>query len=290
MATTPKRKRKSDPSKQAKKAKQIKKSIAELQKPKAKKHRARVANTDFIPLEARGLTLKQRLFCEEYLVDLNATQAAIRAGYSKATAHTTGSMQTANPKCMRYISHLKIERAKRLEVSQDRIVEELARIAYHDKRTFYDANNEALPLSQITDEQQTAIRDIQFKNVIEEVPAEQIDGTIKMEKRAKRIVSKYMLHNRVEALKMLGHHLGLSLDKPAERPPEQKNQELVNFETLLRKVDASNLELIMQVFQAASNKADAQRPKTIEQELMEEDRDNAIPSDHWSGKTTETMQ
>ena len=76
------------------------------------------------------LTPKQGRFVEEYLVDLNATQAAIRAGYSTKTAKAIGHENLARPNLAQAIQDAMTERSKRTEVSQDRVVKELARIAF----------------------------------------------------------------------------------------------------------------------------------------------------------------
>lgn len=63
-----------------------------------------------------GLTDKQELFCQEYLIDLNATQAAIRAGYSTKTAQQTGSENLSKPVIQERISELKSDRCERIAV------------------------------------------------------------------------------------------------------------------------------------------------------------------------------
>jgi phage terminase small subunit len=57
------------------------------------------------------LTSRQQAFCEEYLIDLNALQAAIRAGYSEKTAKQIGSENLSKPDVAKYIAELKAERS-----------------------------------------------------------------------------------------------------------------------------------------------------------------------------------
>jgi phage terminase small subunit len=76
------------------------------------------------------LTQKQKRFCEQYLVDNNATQAAKRAGYSKKTASSIGSENRKKPKIQRYISQLKKARNLRTQVTADRVLQELAKIGF----------------------------------------------------------------------------------------------------------------------------------------------------------------
>lgn len=76
------------------------------------------------------LTDKQQRFVDEYLIDLNATQAAIRAGYSAKTADQQGSRMLANVKVQQAIAERMAERSKRTGVNQDRVVLELAKVAF----------------------------------------------------------------------------------------------------------------------------------------------------------------
>ena len=76
------------------------------------------------------LTDKQRRFCDEYLVDLNATQAAIRAGYSPDSAQQIGSENLSKPVIKNVIAKAMAERSRRTGVSQDRVLNELAKMAF----------------------------------------------------------------------------------------------------------------------------------------------------------------
>ena len=76
------------------------------------------------------LTAKQERFCTEYIIDLNATQAAIRAGYSVKTANRIASENLSKPDIQRKIQELQQERAERTEITQDRVLKELAGIGF----------------------------------------------------------------------------------------------------------------------------------------------------------------
>lgn len=78
------------------------------------------------------LTAKQRAFCREYLIDLNATQAAIRAGYSEASAYSIGQENLTKPEIQACVQILMNKRAKRVDVSGDRVLEELCAMAFYD--------------------------------------------------------------------------------------------------------------------------------------------------------------
>ncbi len=75
------------------------------------------------------LTPKQKKFCEEYIVDLNATQAAIRAGYSKRTANEQGSQNLAKLSIQETIQELMAQRSKRTEITADYVLTNLKEVA-----------------------------------------------------------------------------------------------------------------------------------------------------------------
>ena len=76
------------------------------------------------------MTKKQKLFIEEYLIDLNATQAAIRAGYSPETAGSIGSENLKKPEIRARIEKAMAERSRRTGINQDRVLMELAKIGF----------------------------------------------------------------------------------------------------------------------------------------------------------------
>lgn len=77
-----------------------------------------------------ALTPKQKLFVDEYLVDLNATQAAIRAGYSEKTAYSIGNENLMKPEIAKAIQNAQQKRQERTEITQDRVVQEIADNAF----------------------------------------------------------------------------------------------------------------------------------------------------------------
>src|SRR4051812_28025396 len=81
-----------------------------------------------------GLTPKQRRFVEEYLLDLCATRAAARAGYSRASAAAIGAENLIKPEIRRAIDAAMAERSVRTGISADRVLREMAAIAFSDAR------------------------------------------------------------------------------------------------------------------------------------------------------------
>src|SRR6478736_4951624 len=99
---------------------------------------------------------RQRRFVEQYLVDLNATQAAIRAGYSAATASEQASRLLANVKVAAAIAEAQAARSRRTEVTADRVVLELARVAFGDPRrvlSWGPGGVKLRPSDELTDEE-----------------------------------------------------------------------------------------------------------------------------------------
>ena len=83
------------------------------------------------------LTNKQKRFCEEYLIDLNATQAAVRAGYSEKTADRIANQNLKKLEVQQYLQKLMQERSERTKISADDVVRELERIAMTDTEITY---------------------------------------------------------------------------------------------------------------------------------------------------------
>lgn len=75
-----------------------------------------------------ALTAKQQRFCDEYLIDLNATQAAIRAGYSKKTARVIGQENLTKPAIRDYIEKRMAEKEKALIADQDEVMKYLSSV------------------------------------------------------------------------------------------------------------------------------------------------------------------
>lgn len=94
----------------------------------------------------KKLTPKQQRFVAEYLIDLNATQAAIRAGYSAKTADVQGPRLLGNVRISEAVSKRRQKVLERAEVTTERIVQEAAAVAFSDIRQLYDEKGELLPV------------------------------------------------------------------------------------------------------------------------------------------------
>ncbi|MDR1514077.1 MAG: terminase small subunit [Synergistaceae bacterium] len=144
------------------------------------------------------MNARQQRFVNEYLVDLNATQAAIRAGYSEKTAYSVGQENLIKPEIKNAIDAALAERSKRTEVTADRVVKELARIAFVDTRQIFEWGPDGVtlrPSDELTDDEAAIVAEVS-----ETISKD--GGSIK----AKRF-------DKLKALELLGRHLGMFKDK-----------------------------------------------------------------------------
>lgn len=147
----------------------------------------------------RKLTRKEARFIQEYLIDLNATKAAIRAGYSEKSAANIGNENCRKPLIQAAIFKELDKRAKRTNITQDRVIIELKRIALSNMADFarWDGNTVNLKESDTLSRAKTAA-----VQEISEVVTEAGGRT------------KIKHHDKIRALELLGRHLGMFRDKP----------------------------------------------------------------------------
>lgn len=144
------------------------------------------------------MTEKQKRFVEEYLIDLNATQAAIRAGYSPKYADREGHKLVENSRVSEAIEKALAERSRRTGINQDRVVQELAKIAFVKITDVVNDDCEILPDADEAD--LAAIESVKVKSI----PTK--SGEVGVEREVK-------LSSKLKALELLGKHLGMWNDK-----------------------------------------------------------------------------
>ncbi len=155
---------------------------------------------------------KQQLFVDEYLIDLNATQAVIRAGYSVKDAKIAGTVACellAKPNIKRAIAEALAERSKRTGVNQDRVIEELAKIAFVNISDVADRN--ARIKDDAAPEDLAAIESIKYKQSDTEM-GQSVEREVK-------------LASKLKALEMLGKHLGMFGSKVSEEMLQLRREE-----------------------------------------------------------------
>ena len=146
----------------------------------------------------KKLTDKQKAFVAEYLVDLNATAAATRAGYAPKSARKVGSNLLTLPHVQAAIEEALTERRERVEVTQDQVVAELARIAFGNPRDVMGwgpGGVDLRPSSELTPDQAAMVAEVSETT-------SQNGGSLRLK-----------VHDKVRALELLGKHLGMFTEK-----------------------------------------------------------------------------
>lgn len=172
------------------------------------------------------LNEKQRRFVDEYLIDLNATQAAIRAGYSEKTAYSMGQRLLKNVEVCAALERRKAARIQRTEITQDFVLTELMKIAKADGTDFASVGKR----NRVT------------LTPTEELPPEKRAAVAAIKKGAKGAV-EVKTYDKLKALELLGKHLGLFEKQPdsaddaalkdfiaATMPSEEATKELFDDE------------------------------------------------------------
>ena len=152
------------------------------------------------------LTAKQIRFVDEYLVDFNGTQAAIRAGYSEKTAAATAARLLRNVNIQNEISRRQKDLQKRTEVTQERVVMELARVAFADATDFVQVETRIINRGDIEVPIELAVH-----KETAELSADQRAAIASIKQGANGVDIK--LHDKIKALELLGRHIGMFNDK-----------------------------------------------------------------------------
>ena len=141
------------------------------------------------------LTPKQATFVREYLVDLNATQAAIRAGYSAKTADVQGPRLLGNVRVATAIQQSMDERADKTGITAERVLNEIAKLAFANLQDFYNANGSLKEITELPRDVAAALSSTKV-NLTEACAVQEIK-----------------LHDKKGSLELLGRHLKLFTDK-----------------------------------------------------------------------------
>lgn len=143
------------------------------------------------------LTPKQKLFADEYLIDLNATRA-YKAAYKSVkkdeTARTNGSRMLTNANVSKYIKERMNERSKRTEIMQDNVLKELATIAFAKVTDFVTIENGVVIVKDTKD-----------------IPKDLLPAIASIKEGKNGIEVSF--YNKDKSLELLGRHLGMFNDK-----------------------------------------------------------------------------
>ncbi len=156
----------------------------------------------------KPLTPKQKRFVEEYLADkeLNATKAAINAGYSEKTARQQGARLLTNVDIQNAIQEAQNKRSERVEITQDDVLKELIKLGFSNMLDYVQVSSDGLAyvdLSTLTREQAAAIQEITVD--------EYTEGKGEGARDVKKV--KVKLADKKSALELIGKHLTMFKDR-----------------------------------------------------------------------------
>lgn len=164
------------------------------------------------------LTAKQQRFCDEYLIDLNATQAAIRAGYSSKTAEQLAYQLLQKTSVQNHISELQKKREERTEITQDSVLHELALIAFAkasdyarvvEKDAMVEVDGNMVP---VLDEDGNQVKYRTVEPILTDELTEDQKKAIAVIKKG-RDGFEIKPYSKIQALELLGKHLGMFTEK-----------------------------------------------------------------------------
>ena len=148
------------------------------------------------------LSERMELFAREYVIDLNGTRAAIAAGYAESGAHVESSRLLKKAKVNKLIQQLQSKRASKLEITEAKVSEEIARLAFSNMLDYIGPTGN-LDLSTLTRDQAAAIQEIR-----EDTTGGAGDGERKLVLR-----TTFKLSDKTKNLELLCRHLGMLNDK-----------------------------------------------------------------------------
>lgn len=180
-----------------------------------------------------ALTAKQQRFVDEYLKDLNATQAAIRAGYSKKTAASIGQENLTKPEIAKALKGAMQGRSERTAITQDMVLRELAKIGFSDIRKVVRWGETEV---RMVDGEEGEAEDMVPYHGLALIDSSEIDdetaGAI-AEVSQGRDGLKVKLHDKKGALVDIGRHLGMFA------PPGH-----ADLDTELKRIEVENKRLL----------------------------------------------
>lgn len=157
---------------------------------------------DVEQIEQHGLNPKQIQFCREYIVDLNATQAYIRAGYSKERAGANASRLMSNERIQALVARFARDRALRTQTEADQVISQAARIAMGDIRRIFTSAGGLRRVEDLDDDTAAAVQSVK----VSKRPSGEYDddGNPIYED-----VVEYRMADKRGALDLLGKHMAL---------------------------------------------------------------------------------
>lgn len=179
------------------------------------------------------MTEAQKRFCDEYLIDLNATRA-YKVAYPNCkkdeTAKSAGSRLLTNVNLQNYIAEKMKEREKRTEITQDMVIKELAKIAFFNPKNIFGDNNTLKNIVSLDDDIASVITSVET--------LEEYDGYGEDREKIGN-TTKVKLADKMKALEMLGRHLGMFKDKVEVdvKEKQEKKNTITDIFSQMKEVD-----------------------------------------------------
>ena len=151
---------------------------------------------------SKKLTKKHEIFVAEYLASFDATKAALASGYSPKSAQSQGCQLLKHPKISAEIAKKTGKRLEKLDITADKVLGELAKLAFHDPRKFFDSDGRIKPITELDDNTAMAVAGIE---TMHKVVGDEEDGCV--------VFTKIKLADKGVNLERLGKHLKLFTDK-----------------------------------------------------------------------------
>ncbi|WP_295655623.1 terminase small subunit [uncultured Mucilaginibacter sp.] len=161
-------------------------------------------------IDAFTLTPKQQRFCDEYLIDMNATRAALRAGYTQATAMNGQLMEM--PKIQAYLKERTAEAAQKLQVSHETLLGELMKVAFANMGDYFGDDGRVKAMQDIVDDKKSAI------------------WSLKVSEGKYGTTVQLRLHNKLAALEKIAKHI--KFYEVEQKKPEPQEAVYVDKEDL----------------------------------------------------------
>lgn len=153
------------------------------------------------------LSEQQKRFCEEYIIDFNGTRAATKAGYK--SAKTQASRLLSQDNIQEYVQEIIQKRSKRVNVTADDVINELAKLAFVSVEDLYcEITGDLLPINEMNEKAKAAISSLETKS-------------IRVGKDSYKKINVAKTYSKEKALELLGKHLGIY-----EMDNKQKNQNI----------------------------------------------------------------
>jgi len=217
------------------------------------------------------LTPKQMAFCNEYLIDFNATRAALQAGYSSSTA-LNGQLM-AMPKIKAYLQEKMADATQKAKVTHAKILKELCKIAFGNMGNFFAADGSIKPMNELSDDDKAGLWSVSV--------ADTGSGGAVLN------TTKFRMYNKLSALDKIAKHVGFY------EPEQQEAQTIYKFVTP-EDIDADDSfddELLAEEMgewevESCEDEVENDEEDALDNELTEEDNvlveqgKEAVNSDH----------